>query len=123
MSTRHMGMLEKSLEAAPAYYRLTLKAVLTQVWAGKAVLFEVPNGVILFEINESNGHRRLCILCFYTNRGRLGFSIRGLAKAFKQLAGDWSCDTIETVCWDFRLVRAIIRAGGKIESCTVVLGA
>lgn len=45
---------------------------------------------------------------------------RGLAAALDRLAAEWSCDIVETTCFDQRMAKAMLRLGAQVESWTLV---
>lgn len=117
---RHLEMLLTSVNQAPKYERQDVFKLLEKLHKGFASAFDFPGGLIVVE--QRLGHdqsRRLCVLAFAGDAAI--WRREGLAASLKKLAADWSCDMIETLCYDPRLARAIQKVGGSVESVNVVL--
>jgi hypothetical protein len=121
ITAEHIAALERSFAAAPAIEQPDLPATLASLLRGTYLLFGFADGLMLCTVVDRRGERRLRILAFTAKR--LGHQIRLLRGDLRKLAGDWSCDVVETTCFSPRLTSAILRVGGKVESTTVILTA
>lgn len=82
--------------------------------AGSWLAFAVPNGVFAVEKLGTRLHvRALAIKSF-------GWSMRRFRDDMDRLAGDMACDTVETVCFNERLARAMVKIRARPESWSMV---
>jgi hypothetical protein len=119
LTNRHIQMIDKSLKSAPLFGRPSLEAVIRKLREKDTLLFEVPRGIILAEVLESGGERRLCIPAFYCEK--FGAHSRGISANVIRLALDWNCSKIETCVYSRAMLGILKRSGARVESINMVM--
>lgn len=121
ITREHLALLAASISAAPAFERIDTVELVTKLHEGKAFAFVFPpQGLLIVEVRSGeDGSRRLSIIAFAGWQGSL--KLAELAADLRHMGAEWKCDTIETLCYDHRLARAIVRIGGQVESWNLVL--
>jgi hypothetical protein len=118
----HLVQLAESLNAAPAFELRDGMLLLSAIHHSLAHAFVLPgDGLMVLEPKVGvDGSRRLSIVA-YSGTGAI-FLRKGLVDDLRKVALEWGCDTIETMCYDPRLARAIEKVGGHVESICLTLG-
>jgi hypothetical protein len=119
VNSAHIHMLEASLNVAPLYERISLEEIIKNLRERKSILFEVPSGLIVAEVREGGGERRLAIPAFYSTN--FGAHARGIIAGMVRLAKDWNCSRIETCCYSGVLMKVLARLGARAESVNMVM--
>lgn len=118
----HLVQLAESLNAAPAFEMRSGIELLHAIHHSLAHAFALPSeGLMVLEPKlGTDGSKRLSIVAF-SGDGAI-FLRKGLVDDLRKVALEWGCDTIETMCYDPRLARAIEKVGGHVESICLTLG-
>jgi len=119
ITPEHVHMLMEVNKLASDFERPNLLALAKQINTGSAVMFEIPHGIVVVEILESNGERRLNMMSFYCSK--FGAHGRGITEDLQRLARDWNCARVTTVIWDKRLARQLEKLGCKTEYTSLIL--
>ena len=116
----HVALLAQSLDAAVEFDRISVEAVMDKLLRSTALMFSFGAGVIVIEKRiGADNTTRLSIVAIAGDD--FGLKIKGIIKDLKAIAAEWTCDKIETMCYNPRLVAAIVKTGSKIESYNLVL--
>lgn len=120
ITDEHMRLLAQSLNAAVAFDRISSWAVMDKILKSTAIMFSFGDGIIVIEKRiGADNTARLSIIAIAGED--FGLKIKGIIKDLKTIAAEWACDKIETMCYNPRLVAAIVKTGSKIESYNLVL--
>lgn len=120
ITDEHMRLLSRSLNAAVAFDRISSEAVMDKILKSTAIMFSFGDGIIVIEKRiGADNTSRLSIIAIAGKD--FGLRIKGIIKDLKAIAAEWACDKIETMCYNPRLVAAIVKTGSKIESYNLVL--
>lgn len=120
VTAAQVKLLQKSLDAAVLFERVELAAVLEKLLQKTALMFSFGDGILVVEkrIGMDNSSRVSIIAIAGDD---FGLKIKSIIKDLKAIAAEWACDKIETLCYNPRLVAAIVKTGSKIESYNLVL--
>lgn len=113
-TSKDLDWILKADEAQPFIERIPLLQVDHSLRTGKMQLFRLRPGpgVLLTEIRERNGHKRLCLI---RGAGLAAWQMRALLKLLGQTAQEWGCECVETVVYSPRLKRALELSGATVE--------
>lgn len=101
-------------ENQPLTERIPLAEVDAALRAGRMQLFRVAGnrGVVLTEIREAHGSKRLSLL---RGAGRVGFQIPAILALLDKTRKEWGCECIETVVYNERIKEVLVRNGSQVE--------
>jgi hypothetical protein len=120
ITDEHMRLLTQSLNAAVAFDRISSGVVMDKILKSTAIMFSFGDGIIVIEKRVgADSTSRLSIIAIAGED--FGLKIKSIIKDLKAIAAEWACDKIETMCYNPRLVAAIVKTGSKIESYNLVL--
>lgn len=107
-------LLLEADEAQPSIDRIPLTTIDNALRHSKMHLFRMRpgSGVILIEMREAFGCKRLCLI---RGAGEAGFKLRAIIALLEKTRQEWGCECIETVVYSDRLQQALERCGVRTE--------
>lgn len=120
VTAAQLKLLKKSLDVAVAFDRVKLSDVMKKLLQKTALMFSFGDGILVVEKRiGADDSSRVSIIAIAGDD--FGLKIKAIVKDLKMIAADWACDGVETMCYNPRLVAAIVKTGSRIESFNLVL--
>jgi hypothetical protein len=101
------------------YNKIPADVLVKRLWAGEYQLFRAERGVLLTELNDANGLRRMSIVRFAGDG--ISLQMKWLTQALQHHAKEFGCIAIETMIYSPKLAKAMLRTGAKPEATIFVL--
>ena len=115
LTEQHLEWIVESALVPPPEVRVEASDFLRGLWQQTMSLFAWEDGCVIVGIRDN----RLIMFAFCCHN--LIKRLPDLLTDMKRLAADWSCDAIETTCFNRTLSSAIKKVGAETESEVLVL--
>lgn len=122
LRTQDFVWMGQSNKASAPFNRFDPSMIWDRLHEGSLHLFRLKpphEGVVLVEVVERNGCKRL-VIWLASGRGIARVATK-IARLLQQTAAEWGCEAVETMVVNPRFARAIMRSGARAESVILVL--